>query len=155
MEGSRLEALLSDYENRKQEETRRQVQRALKLEEARREGNDHMRRVLLGESRDAAERLERAGHTVVYQEFLDAYPPGARIHLWPKAGPMDMDDPKRVTLEFTWGEPESGKLCVRRWSTEGLGNAVDQGAAGPDDLDNIWVREQILTFVRAALSGDR
>lgn len=154
MEGSRLEALLSDHERRKQDETRRQVQRALKLEEARREGNQHMRQALLGESRDAAERLERAGHTVVYQEFLDAYPPGARIHLWPKSGPMDMEDPKRVTLEFTWGDPDPGKLCVRRWSTAGLGNAVDQGSAGPGDLDGLWVREQILTFVRVALSGE-
>lgn len=154
MEASHLDALLQGYEERKQDETRAKIQRALKLEEARRAGNEHMRRVLLGEARDASDRLEHAGHSVIYQEFLDAYPPGARIHLWPKPGPMDVDDPARLTLEFTWGEPEEGRLCVRRWSTEGLGNAVDQGSAGPAELDSLWVREQILTFVRAALSGE-
>jgi hypothetical protein len=153
-EDDRLDALLIEYEARKQEETRDRVKRAVELEEARREGVDQLRRAVLDVSRDAAERLERAGHSVAYQEFLDDYPPGIRIHVWPKAGPLENEEPRRKTLELTWGEPHPGKLCMRRWSSRGLGAAVDQGSASAEELDSLWVHEQIVTFVWVALSGE-
>ncbi len=70
-----LESLLTEYERRKQDETRRMVQRAFKLENARRKGAEHLRRYALPHTREVAERLQEAGHRVVYQEFLDSYPP--------------------------------------------------------------------------------
>ena len=153
MSDGRLDALLREYEDRKQEETQEQVRKALALEESRRKGAELLRRFVSDEAEHSVERLERAGHTVVYQEFFDHYPPGARIHVWPKSAPLDADPPGRVTLEFTWGEPQERKLCVRRWTTAGLGTSVDQGAAGRLELDELWVREQILDFVRVILSA--
>ena len=132
-----LETLLSDYERRKQDETRRMVQRAFKLENARKKGAEHLRQF--------------AGHRVVYQEFLDSYPPNVRLHLYPKAGAMELEEPRRLTLEFIWGEPEPDRLFARRWSSEGLAEAQDQGSVPAVDVDELWVREQLLSFVRDAL----
>ena len=56
---------------RKQDETRRMVQRAFKLENARKKGAQHFRRYAIPHTREVAERLQQAGHRVVYQEFLD------------------------------------------------------------------------------------
>jgi hypothetical protein len=146
-----LDALLSDYERRKQDETRRMVQRAFKLENARKKGAEHLRRFALPHSREVADRLQQAGHKVVYQEFLDAYPPNVRLHLYPKGGPMDLQEPKRRTLELVWGDPEPDRLFVRRWSSEGLGEMHEVGSVPAVDVDEIWVREQLLAFVRDAL----
>jgi hypothetical protein len=146
-----LEALLSDYELRKQDETRRMVQRAFKLENARKKGAEHLRRFALPHTRDVSDRLRQAGHEVVYQEFLDAYPPSVRLHLYPKGGSMDFDRPNRKTIEFVWGEPEPDRLFVRTWTPEGLGDVKDMGSVPAVDVDELWVREQLLTFVRDAL----
>jgi hypothetical protein len=148
---SSLDSLLSDYERRKQDETRRMVQRAFKLENARKKGAEHLRRFALPHTREVADRLQEAGHQIVYQEFLDAYPPNVRLHVYPKAGPMDLEDPKRMTIELIWGDPDPDRLFVRRWSAEGLGQAQDQGSVPAVDVDEIWVREQLLAFVRDAL----
>ena len=149
-----LEVLLSDYERRKQEETRRLVQRAFKLENARKKGAEHLRRFVLPHSREVAERLEQAGHRVVYQEFLDAYPPNVRMHLYPKTGPMEFDEPQRWTLELVWGDPEADRLYARRWNSRGLGEMLELGSVPDIDLDELWVREQFTTFVRDALDLD-
>ncbi|HET9947389.1 MAG TPA: hypothetical protein VFQ22_00555 [Longimicrobiales bacterium] len=146
-----LESLLSDYERRKQDETRRMVQRAFKLENARKKGAEHLRRYALPHTREVAERLQHAGHTVVYQELLDAYPPNVRLHLYPKPGPIALEEPKRLTLELVWGEPEPDRLFVRRWGSEGLGSVQEQASAPAVDVDELWIREQLLAFVRDAL----
>lgn len=146
-----LESLLSDYERRKQDETRRMVQRAFKLENARKKGAEHMRRYALPHTREVAERLQQAGHKVVYQEFLDAYPPNVRMHLYPKGGAMDLDDTKRWTIELVWGDPDPDRLFARRWSTDGLGEMQELGSVPAIDVDELWVREQFMTFVRDAL----
>ena len=49
-----LESLLTDYERRKQDETRRMVQRAFKLENARKKGAEHLRRYALPHAREVA-----------------------------------------------------------------------------------------------------
>lgn len=146
-----LESLLTDYERRKQDETRRMVQRAFKLENARRKGAEHLRRYALPHAREVAEKLQQAGHEVVYQEFLDAYPPNVRMHLYPRGGPMDLEQPRRMTIELIWGDPEPDRLFVKRWTSAGLGEAQDVGSVPAIDVDELWVREQFLAFVRAAL----
>lgn len=146
-----LESLLSDYERRKQDETRRMVQRAFKLENARKKGAEHLRRYALTHTREVAERLQQAGHQVVYQEFLDAYPPNVRLHLYPKGGPMDFEESKRWTIELIWGDPDPDRLFARRWSSEGLGEMQELGSVPAIDVDELWVREQFTTFVRDAL----
>lgn len=149
--GDRLDTLLSEYEQRKQEETRRVVQRALVLEEDRKQGAEYLRRWALQHTRDVAERLQHAGHGVVYQELLDAYPPNVRIHLYPKASPLDEEKPGRSTLELTWGEPASNEMIAKRWSAEGISSARNQAVVSAEELDDIWIREQLLTFVREVL----
>jgi hypothetical protein len=146
-----LESLLTDYERRTQDETRRLVQRAFKLENARKKGAEHLRRFALPHTREVADRLQQAGHQVVYQEFLDAYPPNVRLHLYPKSGPLDLEEPKRRTLELIWGDPEPDRLFVRRWTTEGLDSMTEQGSVPAVDVDELWIREQLLAFVREAL----
>ena len=147
-----LESLLTDYERRKQDETRRMVQRAFKLENARKKGAEHLRRFALPHTREVAERLQQAGHQVVYQEFLDAYPPNVRLHLFPKVGALDFEEPKRTTIELVWGEPDPDRLLARRWTTGGLGEMIEQGSVPAVDVDELWVREQLLAFVRDALN---
>lgn len=146
-----LESLLSDYERRKQDETRRMVQRAFKLENARKKGAEHLRQFALAHTREVAERLQQAGHKVVYQEFLDAYPPNVRMHLYAKQGAMEFEEPKRWTIELVWGDPEPDRLFARRWSSEGLGEMQELGSVPAVDVDELWVREQLMTFVRDAL----
>lgn len=146
-----LGSMLSDYEGRKQAETRRMVQRAFELESARKKGAQHLRRYVLPHSREVAERLEGAGHRVVYQEFLDAYPPNVRLHLYPKAGPLDLDDSKRWTIELVWGDPDPDRLYAKRWTADGLGGMHQLGSVRDTDVDELWVREQFLAFVREAL----
>ena len=146
-----LESLLSDYERRKQDETRRLIQSAFKLENARKKGAEHLRRYALPHTREVAERLKQAGHRVVYQEFLDSYPPNVRLHLYPKTGPMDFGEPQRWTMELIWGDPDPDRLFARRWTSEGLGEMLDQGSVPAVDVDELWVREQFLSFVRDAL----
>ena len=146
-----LESLLTEYERRKQDETRRTVQRAFKLENARKKGAEHLRRFALPHAREVADRLEKAGHRVVYQEFLDSYPPNVRLHLYPKAGPMDLEEAGRFTMELLWGDPTPDRLFARRWTSEGLGTMQDQGSVPAVDVDEIWVREQFMSFVRDAL----
>jgi len=146
-----LDTLLSDYERRKQDETRRMVQRAFKLENARKKGAEHLRQFALPHTRETADRLQQAGHRVVYQEFLDSYPPNVRLHLYPKPGPMDLGEPQRLTLELIWGDPEPDRLFARRWSSEGLGEVQELGSVPAVDVDELWVREQLLSFVRDAL----
>lgn len=146
-----LDTLLTDYERRKQDDTRHMVQRAFKLENARRKGAEHLRQFALPHTREVADKLQEAGHRVVYQEFLDSYPPNVRLHLYPKAGPMDPEEPKRVTFELIWGDPDPDRLFARRWSSEGLADAMEQGSVPAVDVDDLWVREQLLSFVRNAL----
>jgi len=145
---------LTDYERRKQDETRRMVQRAFRLEEARKKGADHLRRSALAHTREVAERLEQSGHRVVYQEFLDAYPPNVRLHLYPRVGPLDLEDSKRWTIELVWGDPEPDRLYARRWTSNGLGEMQQIGSVPEIDVDELWVREQFLSFVRLALDLD-
>jgi hypothetical protein len=147
-----LESLLTDYERRKQDETRRLVQRAFKLENARKKGAEHLRRFALPHTREVAERLQQAGHQVVYQEFLDAYPPNVRLHLYPRGSALDPEEPKRTTIELVWGEPDPDRLLARRWTTGGVGEMVEQGSVPAVDVDELWVREQLLAFVRDALN---
>ena len=167
-----LESVLSDYESRKQEDAQRQVTRALQLEKARKRGADYLRLFAIDATRDVAARLTEAGHRVLHQEFLGAYPPNVRLHLWPKPGPLDREDPQRSTLELVWGEPEPDALGVRRLTSEGpevqglarprgqkVAAAVlftheqDGRASEGDILDDLWVKEQLLVFVREALEG--
>ena len=149
---SDLDSLLSDYERRQQDDTRRMVQRAFKLENARKKGSEHLRRYALPHTREVAERLQEAGHRVVYQEFLDAYPPNVRLHLYPKAGPMWPAELKRMTIELVWGDPDPDRLFARVWSAEGLAGARELGSVPAVDVDDLWVREQLLAFVRDALA---
>jgi hypothetical protein len=100
---------------------------------------------------DVAGRLRQAGHRVVYQELLEAYPPNLRLHLYPKAGPMDLEQPSRRTLELTFGDPDPDKLHATRWTSTGLADMVDLGSVASADLDELWVREQFLNFVRTSL----
>lgn len=151
--GDRLEFLLTDYERRKQEETRRQVERAVRLEEARKKGAEYLRRFVLEAARNVAERLQGAGHRVIHQELLDAYPPNVRIHLWPKSGPLDEAEGTRSTLELVWGDPDPDSLCAKRWTSSGLDKLFHQGSARPGVLDETWVREQLITFVRETLES--
>jgi len=88
---------------------------------------------------------------VVHQELLDSYPPNVRMHLYPKASPFDEEKPSRVTLEFVWGEPGTDELIARRWTAEGPATARDQARTPAEELDELWVREQLLSFVRDAL----
>jgi hypothetical protein len=148
-----LDALLSDHERKKQQETRRQVERALQLEADRKTGAALLRAHVVDAARNVTERLLQAGHEVLCLEHLDAYPPGIRIHLWPKPGPLDTDEPQRATLEFVWGEPKAGFLCIRRWTRSGLGNVQEQAAEPPAGVDELWAREQLLSFVREALAN--
>jgi hypothetical protein len=127
------------------------VQRAFKLENARKKGAEHLRRFALPHTREVAERLEQAGHQVVYQEFLDAYPPNVRLHLYPKGGPLDLAESKRMSIELVWGDPDPDRLFARRWGPEGLGEAQEQASVPAVDVDELWVREQLLTFVRDVL----
>ena len=152
--GDRLDTLLTGYERRKQEETRRQVQRAIRLEESRKRGAELLRRFAVGPAREVASRLQEAGHKIIHQELLDAYPPSVRIHFWPKAGPLDEVEPERSSLELVWGDPEPDRLYARRWTAEGLGAVKDEGSIPSDDIDSLWVREQLLSFVRDALDLD-
>jgi hypothetical protein len=151
-QGDRLDLLLTGYERRKQDETHRQVQRAIRLEATRKVGAEQLRRYAVEVARDAVDRLQTAGHRVVYHEFLDAYPPSMRIHLWPKKGPLDEQDSKRTTLELVWGDPDADALCATRWS-EGLHHVQHLGSARKGVLDELWVREQILDFLRETLGG--
>ncbi|MGE0159648.1 MAG: hypothetical protein AB7T31_09555 [Gemmatimonadales bacterium] len=146
-----LDSLLADYERRKQDETRRMVQRAFKLENARKKGAEHLRRFAIPHTREVADKLQQAGHRVVYQEFLDAYPPNIRLHLYPKGSPLDGVEPKRMTIELVWGEPDPDRLFARRWSAEGLAGIQEQGSVPAVDVDELWIREQLMTFVREAL----
>lgn len=146
-----FDVALSDYERRKQEQARDLIQRALALENARQKGADLLRKHVLVHARDVASRLRKAGHRVIYQELLDSYPPNVRLHLYPKVGPMDLTEPKRWTLELTWGEPQPDRLVAQRWTSSGLAEMVELGAVLPSDLDELWVREQFLSFVRRAL----
>jgi hypothetical protein len=92
-----------------------------------------------------------ARSSVVYQEFLDSYPPNVRLHLYPMRGPMDQGDSKRMTIEFIWGDPDPDRLFARRWSSRGLGEMQELGSVPAIDVDDLWVRELLLTFVRDAL----
>ena len=127
------------------------VQRAFKLENARKKGAEHLRRFALPHTREVAERLEQSGHRVVYQEFLDAYPPNVRLHLYPKSGPLDLSDPGRWTIELVWGDPEPDRLYAKRWTSDGLGEMEHLGSVPDIDVDELWIREQFLSFVRDAL----
>lgn len=147
-----LETLLTDYERQKQDETRRMVQRAFKLENARKKGAEHLRRYAIPHTREVADRLQQAGHTVVYQELLDAYPPNVRLHLYPQRGPLELEERRRMTIELVWGEPEPDRLFARRWGVGGLGEMQELGSVPAVDVDELWVREQLLSFVRDALN---
>jgi len=151
LEPDELESILTDYEHRKQTETRRMVQRAFQLENARKKGAEHLRRFALQHSREVADRLQQAGHRVVYQELLDAYPPSVRLHVYPSQSPMASSEPKRRTLELVWGDPTPDRLFARGWAEDGLGDIREYGSVPAVEVDEIWVREQILTFVRSAL----
>ncbi len=146
-----FEALLADYERRKQDEAGRLVQRALELENARRKGSDLLSHHVLQHARDVAGRLRKAGHRVLNQESLDAYPPNVRLHLYPKVGPMDLAEPRRWTMELTWGDPDPDRLVAQLWTSAGLGEMIELGSALADEVDQLWVREQFLAFVRQAL----
>ena len=167
-----LESLLSDHEHRKQEDARHQIKRALRLEEARKRGASYLHLFAIDTARDVAARLTEAGHRVMHQEFLDAYPPNIRLHLWPKPGPLDREEPQRSTLELVWGEPERDALAVRRLTSEGpevqglawprgqqavaailFTHEQDKKASEGDILDDLWVKEQLLVFVRETLEG--
>jgi hypothetical protein len=147
-----LDELLSGYERRKQEETRLQVQRAVRLEGQRKQGAGVLREFVVQHARDVAERLEGAGHRVVYQELLDHYPPSVRLHLWPRPGPMEGGESLRRSLEFVWGDPKAEALCVKMWKASGAFRLVLKGSAPPDPLDELWVRERLLSFVQETLA---
>lgn len=151
--GDRLDALLTGYERRKQEETRRQVQRAIRLEESRKRGAELLRRFAVGPAREVASRLQEAGHKIIHQELLDAYPPSVRIHFWPKAGPLDEVEPERASLELVWGDPDPDALCARRYTSDGTDRMHVQGTARHGAVDDIWVKEQLMLFVRESLEG--
>jgi hypothetical protein len=65
-----------------------------------------------------------------------------------------LDDAKRWTIELVWGDPEPDRLYAKRWTSDGLGE-MDQLGSIPDiDVDELWIREQFLSFVRDALDLD-
>ncbi len=64
---------------------------------------------------------------------------------------MDLSEPRRWTLELTWGNPEPDRLVAQRWTSTGLGDMVQLGSASDSEIDELWVREQFLNFVRLAL----
>ena len=143
-----LDSLLFDYERRKQEDARRQVKRAVRLEEARKRGAEYLHLFAIDAVRDVAARLTEAGHRVMQQELLDGYPPKVRLHLWPKPGPLDPEEPLRSTLELVWGEPEPEALGVLRLNSEG---SEVQGFAQPR-----WSgRHRSVVRPRKGLSGSR
>ena len=88
---------------------------------------------------------------MVYQEFIDSYPPNVRLYLYPKAGPMDLEEAQRWTMELVWGDPDPDRLFARRWTSEGLGGMRDHGSVPAVDVDELWVRDQFMPFVRDAL----
>ena len=147
-----LADLLSDYERRRQEETRLQVQRAVRLEDQRKQGAGVLRSFVVQYAREVAERLEGAGHRVVYQEHLDHYPPNVRLHLWPRPGLMDDGGAVRRSFEFVWGDPRPDALCVKMWNAASGFRLVLKGSAPPDPLDELWVRERLLSFVQETLA---
>jgi hypothetical protein len=146
-----FDAMLADYDRRKQQEAERIVKKAFEIETARRKGAEIMQKYVIPHAREVAGRLRQAGHRVVYQELLEAYPPNLRLHLYPKGGPMDLEQPSRRTLELTWGDPDPDKLHATRWTSTGLADMVDLGSVSSTDIDELWVREQFLNFVRTSL----
>lgn len=126
------------------------VRQAFRLENARKKGAEHLRRFALPHAREVAEKLQQAGHRVVYQEFLDAYPPNVRLHLYPRRSAMRSDEAPRSTFELVWGEPDPDRLFARSL-VSGAGAAQELGSAAAMDLDELWVRERFLNFVRTAL----
>lgn len=146
-----LDGLLDRYETGKQEEARTLVQRALALEQARTEGAELFREYVLPHVREVVPRLRQAGHKVVFHELLDGYPPSVRLHLYPRSGAMDMEARERWTLELTWGDPRPGRMVAQRWTSAGLGDMEELGSVTGAELDRLWVREVVLTFVRRAL----
>ncbi|MDH5589312.1 MAG: hypothetical protein OEZ65_11750 [Gemmatimonadota bacterium] len=147
----RLDQLLKGYERRKQEETRVQVERALKLDEDRRKGAELLRRFVLYPARDFVLRVTEAGHRVLHHELMDAFPPSIRIHLWPRGGPLDDGVPSRSTLEFVWGDPDRDRLCVKHWTSEGLDKLTIQSSARAEELSEAWCHDQLYTFVSETL----
>jgi hypothetical protein len=146
-----FEAMLADYDRRKQQEAERIVKRALEIETARTKGAEALKTHVLPHAREVVNKLRQSGHRVVYQESLEHYPPNIRVHLYPKLGPMDVQGTTRWTLEMTWGDPQPDRLFATRWTSTGLADMVDLGSAGGAELDQLWVREQFLDFVRHAL----
>jgi hypothetical protein len=153
LRGDPLDDLLGAYDDQQQEETRRQVETAERLEKNRRVGSEVLRSHALEVIRDAGARLERAGHRVLIQELLRNYPPSLRLHVWPRPGPMDPGDARRSTLEFVWGDPVPDQLSARRWGWSGLGAIADMDSAVREDADTNWAREQLLDFLKGALGG--
>ena len=129
------------------------MQRALRLEEVRKRGAEALRQYALRSCRDVAERLQEAGHKILHQELLDAYPPCVRIHLTPTRGPLDEGEEATSVFELIWGEPDPQALCARRLSSTGADRVHVQGSARPGVLDELWVKEQIITFVRETLES--
>ena len=146
-----LDGVLSDYERRKQLQARDLIQRALQLEHARIKGAEVLSKHVPSHARDVVGRLRKGGHRVLYQELIESYPPNVRLHFYPKVGPMDLSEPRRWTLELTWGNPEPDRLVAQRWTSTGLGEMVQLGSASDSEIDELWVREQFLNFVRRAL----
>ncbi|MGB1780249.1 MAG: hypothetical protein ACPHQP_11890, partial [Longimicrobiales bacterium] len=58
---------------------------------------------------------------------------------------------KRWTMELVWGDPEPDRLYARRWTADGLGGMDQLGSVRDTDVDELWVREQFLSFIRDAL----
>ena len=54
-------------------------------------------------------------------------------------------------IELVWGDPEPDRLFARRWTATGLGELQILGSVPAVDVDELWVREQLLSFVREAL----
>lgn len=151
LRGDPLDDLLGAFDDQQQEETRLKVERAERLERTRREGEEIFRQHALDLVRDACQRLDRAGHRVLLHELLRNYPPALRVHLWPRPGPLDIAEPRRHTLELVWGDPVPDQVNVRRWDWSGLGHMSEQAAAAPQEVDALWIREQLLDFIRDAL----
>ena len=74
-----------------------------------------------------------------------------RLHLYPKGGPLDLEESKRWTIELIWGDPDPDRLFARSWTSEGLSEMKELGSVPAVDVDDLWVREQFLSFVRDAL----
>ena len=64
---------------------------------------------------------------------------------------MDLAEPRRWTMELTWGDPDPDRLVAQLWTSAGLGEMIELGSALADEIDQLWVREQFLAFVRQAL----